>query len=47
MQIAKDIGGKANVRTLADVAQDYENSSVRRLGYLLDWQPICVRPSDR
>jgi predicted transcriptional regulator of viral defense system len=35
-QIAKDIGGKANARTLADAAQDYENSSVRRLGYLLD-----------
>ena len=35
-QIAKDIGDKANARTLADAAQEYENSSVRRLGYLLD-----------
>jgi predicted transcriptional regulator of viral defense system len=35
-QIAKDIGGKANSRALADAADDYENSSVRRLGYLLD-----------
>jgi predicted transcriptional regulator of viral defense system len=35
-QIAKDIGGKANARALANAAQEYENSSVRRLGYLLD-----------
>lgn len=35
-QIAKDIGGKANARRLADAAKDYENSAVRRLGYLLD-----------
>jgi len=35
-QIAKDIGGKANARTLADAAENYENSSVRRLGYLLE-----------
>jgi hypothetical protein len=35
-QIVKDIGGKANVRALADAAEGYENSSVRRLGYLLD-----------
>jgi predicted transcriptional regulator of viral defense system len=35
-QIAKDIGGKANSRALADAANDYENSAVRRLGYLLD-----------
>jgi predicted transcriptional regulator of viral defense system len=35
-QIAKDIGGKANSRELAAAADDYENSSVRRLGYLLD-----------
>jgi len=35
-QIAKDIGGEANSRALADLAEDYENSSVRRLGYLLD-----------
>jgi predicted transcriptional regulator of viral defense system len=35
-QIAKDIGGKANARSLADAAKDYENSAVRRLGYLLE-----------
>jgi predicted transcriptional regulator of viral defense system len=35
-QIAKDIGAKADPRTLAKVAAAYENSSVRRLGYLLD-----------
>jgi predicted transcriptional regulator of viral defense system len=35
-QIAKDIGGKANARALADAAEDYENSAVRRIGYLLD-----------
>ena len=35
-QIAKDIGSKANSRALAEAAEDYENSSVRRLGYLLD-----------
>lgn len=35
-QIAKDIGGKANTRALADSAEDYENSAVRRLGYVLD-----------
>src|SRR5271168_2360423 len=35
-QIAKDIGGKANSRALADAADGYENSCVRRLGYLLD-----------
>ncbi len=35
-QIAKDIGGQANARSLADAAEDYENSAVRRLGYLLD-----------
>ncbi len=35
-QIAKDVGGKANARALADVAQYYENSAVRRLGYLLE-----------
>ena len=36
LQIAKDIGGKANARALADAAEYYENSAVRRLGYLLD-----------
>lgn len=35
-QIAKDIGGKAEPRALAKLAFYYENSSVRRLGYLLD-----------
>jgi predicted transcriptional regulator of viral defense system len=35
-QIAKDIGAKAEPRVLAKAAATYENSSVRRLGYLLD-----------
>ena len=35
-QIAKDIGAKADPRTLAKLAAAYENSSVRRLGYLLE-----------
>jgi predicted transcriptional regulator of viral defense system len=35
-QIVKDIGAKANVRKLAELAAFYENSTVRRLGYLLD-----------
>src|SRR3990172_7197549 len=35
-QIAKDIGAKANPRALAKAAAVYENSAVRRLGYLLD-----------
>lgn len=35
-QIAKDIGAKADPRALAKAAAAYENSSVRRLGYLLD-----------
>ncbi|EQD80855.1 hypothetical protein B1A_00446, partial [mine drainage metagenome] len=35
-QIAKDIGAKAEPRVLAKAAAAYENSSVRRLGYLLD-----------
>ena len=35
-QITKDIGAKANPRKLAKVAAAYENSCVRRLGYLLD-----------
>ena len=35
-QIAKDIGAKADPRTLAKLAVAYENSSVRRLGYLLE-----------
>lgn len=35
-QIAKDIGAKANPRALGKSAASYENSSVRRLGYLLE-----------
>ena len=35
-QIAKDLGGKADPRRLARLAGIYENSSVRRLGYLLE-----------
>jgi predicted transcriptional regulator of viral defense system len=35
-QIVKDIGAKAEPRALAKAAIDYENSVVRRLGYLLD-----------
>jgi predicted transcriptional regulator of viral defense system len=35
-QIAKDIGAKANPRALAKAAAAYENSVVRRLGYLLE-----------
>lgn len=35
-QIAKDIGAKADPRLLAKTAAAYENSTVRRLGYLLD-----------
>lgn len=35
-QIVKDIGSKAAPRKLAKIAGFYENSAVRRLGYLLD-----------
>lgn len=35
-QIVKDVGGKAAPGKLARLAVHYENSSVRRLGYLLD-----------
>ena len=35
-QIVKDIGAKAVPRKLAKIAGLYENSAVRRLGYLLD-----------
>ncbi|MGO6732654.1 type IV toxin-antitoxin system AbiEi family antitoxin domain-containing protein [Rhizobium ruizarguesonis] len=35
-QITKDIGNRANPRKLASVAQHFENTSVRQLGYLLD-----------
>ena len=35
-QIVKDLGAKADPRKLAKLARAYENSSVRRLGYLLE-----------
>ncbi len=35
-QIVKDLGGRADPRKLARAAVEYENSAVRRLGYLLD-----------
>jgi hypothetical protein len=35
-QIAHDLGGTADPRKLAKAASAYENSAVRRLGYLLD-----------
>ncbi|OGT82231.1 MAG: hypothetical protein A3H91_17895 [Gammaproteobacteria bacterium RIFCSPLOWO2_02_FULL_61_13] len=35
-QIAKDLGASADPRKLAQAAGAYENSTVRRLGYLLD-----------
>lgn len=35
-QIAKDIGDRANPKRLASIALHFENTSVRRLGYLLD-----------
>lgn len=35
-QIAKDVGGRAKPVALAKAAVHYENSSVRRLGYLLE-----------
>jgi hypothetical protein len=35
-QITKEIGAKANPRALAKAATAYENSVVRRLGYLLE-----------
>ena len=35
-QVAKDIGAKADPRILAKAAAAYENSCVRRLGYLLE-----------
>ncbi len=35
-QIVKDIGAKASPRLLQKAADAYENSAVRRLGYLLD-----------
>jgi predicted transcriptional regulator of viral defense system len=35
-QIVSDVAGSANARKLAQAAANYEGSSVRRLGYLLD-----------
>jgi predicted transcriptional regulator of viral defense system len=35
-QIVKDVGGQARPDELASIAAHYENSSVRRLGYLLE-----------
>lgn len=35
-QIVRDLGAKAATGKLAEVAEHYENSAVRRLGYLLD-----------
>jgi hypothetical protein len=35
-QITREIGAKANPRALAKAAAAYENSVVRRLGYLLE-----------
>jgi predicted transcriptional regulator of viral defense system len=35
-QIVHDLGGKAKATVLANAAAAYENSAVRRLGYLLD-----------
>jgi len=35
-QVVKDIGAKASPRLLQKAAGAYENSAVRRLGYLLD-----------
>lgn len=35
-QVAKDLGAKAGARRLAALARAFENSAVRRLGYLLE-----------
>lgn len=48
-QMAKDLGGQASPDTLAQIAAHYENASVRRLGYLLEWashalQAEALRP---
>ena len=48
-QVAKDIGDKADSAKLARTAAAYENSSVRRLGFLLDWagherQALALEP---
>ena len=51
-QIVHDLGGKANSRQLAQAAALYENSTVRRLGYLLEHfghrqQATALRPFTR
>ena len=38
VQIVKDLGPQADAETLARAARHYQNSSVRRLGYLLNRQ---------
>lgn len=43
-QIAKDLGASADPRKLAKAAIAYENSAVRRLGYLLDRSGHLRRP---
>lgn len=48
-QIAKDLGGQAKPDDLARIASHYENSAVRRLGYLLEgvghaFQAAALRP---
>jgi len=35
-QVVHDLGNKANIRILAEAAGAYENSAVRRLGFLLE-----------
>lgn len=35
-QVVNDLGGKVSMRTIAKAAEAYENSAVRRLGYLLE-----------
>ncbi len=51
-QIVKDIGAKADPHKLAKAAIAYENSTIRRLGYLLDYadharQAIVLEPFAR
>lgn len=51
-QIVHDLGGKADPRQLAKAAAFYENSTVRRLGYLLEHfnhrrQATALRPFSR
>ena len=44
-QIVKDIGAKASPRLLQKAAGAYENSAVRRLGYLPIWRDTRARPT--